>query len=691
MVCLMNLYATINNILKQKTEGNMWFKASLMPLYLQKTILTFGLKDLLPAFRLLTRRIMILYNSQVKRKNLRFVFTYLKEVFLVYQFNFLGHQYTPKVRVAVDSKGYPKIIPMIIRHSNENRVYSAVLTILGVHRVIPWWPKVDLTSIIAPHSGVSTTLSKSLLLKAKRNLLSLNPNSKYLKLPPIKGLTLMSAGPNGPVSMFSIIEDALAFWFYKGYTWNLIKWYLDHGGAKYALSLILIMILGYPYLFVNGFAKKYNLGKLSTVYDVAGKARVIGITNWWIQIALYPVHKATFSFLKNLPTDGTFNQHRPIRTMIDRGVTENIYSLDLTAATDRLPLDLQEHVLSLFIGESNSSMWRNLISIPFAYDGNLIKYSVGQPMGAYSSWSTMALTHHMIVQASSPTPTSEYAILGDDVVIHGKALSENYLNIMKTLGVEISESKTLISPTHCEFAKKIFDFATGNEISCLGPKLILTTVRTKAFSYMLIIESLNRGLISSMPDVVRMLNLFKIDIGFGLWSICKSIGIDKPYQLAGSFDQVNWLEVLPMSFTASQRYIVYNAISALWLTSQRKATALARESYSSVCVKDFLNPDMRKRLPIQGVLYSPLAYVSPGYWLILAKLSKLIQPKSILKGDGSWEHIMSIKSGLKDIDYYNPSPSIQDLKALDKLYKSFIKEVNLSFNDLRISPYDDFY
>jgi hypothetical protein len=77
------------------------------------------------------------------------------------------------------------------------------------------------------------------------------------------------------------------------------------------------------------------------------------MTNYWIQIALYPIHKAVFSFLGTLATDGTFNQHKPIHELIaaNKCFRRRFYSFDLSAATDRLPLQLQEQVLASFTNE----------------------------------------------------------------------------------------------------------------------------------------------------------------------------------------------------------------------------------------------------------------------------------------------------------------------------------------------------
>jgi len=36
------------------------------------------------------------------------------------------------------------------------------------------------------------------------------------------------------------------------------------------------------------------------------------MANWWLQIALKPLHRSIFRFLRTLETDGTFNQEAPI-------------------------------------------------------------------------------------------------------------------------------------------------------------------------------------------------------------------------------------------------------------------------------------------------------------------------------------------------------------------------------------------
>lgn len=118
------------------------------------------------------------------------------------------------------------------------------------------------------------------------------------------------------------------------------------------------------------------------MYNVAGKSRIIGITNYWIQIVLFPLHRGIFSLLEKFPTDGTFDQLKPL-SHLKHGSEYKSY--DLSAATDRLPLELQAQVISAWTSELTGSLWMDLIRFPLWSPIGMISYRVGQPMGAYSS------------------------------------------------------------------------------------------------------------------------------------------------------------------------------------------------------------------------------------------------------------------------------------------------------------------
>jgi len=102
-----------------------------------------------------------------------------------------------------------------------------------------------------------------------------------------------------------------------------------------------------------------------------------------------------------------------------------------------------------------------------------VLYGAGQPMGAYSSWPIMALTHHVIIQVSairagvsrvnSRYPFTGYILLGDDLRIDNDLVASEYKSLISTLGMPYSEAKTHSSKDGFEFAKRWF--YKGEEVS----------------------------------------------------------------------------------------------------------------------------------------------------------------------------------------------------------------------------------
>jgi hypothetical protein len=226
---------------------------------------------------------------------------------------------------------------------------------------------------------------------------------------------------------------------------------------------------------LEGWGPKGNLsglGKLAFLEEAAGKVRVVALVDVVTQSIFKPLHDFIFSILKRIPQDGTFDQNSPI-TLIQGLGRKDIFSYDLSAATDRLPLALQSALLGWLLGEKVARTWEALLvgreysfsnrtAEKYGLKVNHVKYAAGQPMGAYSSWAMLALTHHFCVQLAASRVYGVwcswfalYALLGDDIVIADKAVATQYLALMRSLGVEIQETKSLISNNGTfEFAKR---------------------------------------------------------------------------------------------------------------------------------------------------------------------------------------------------------------------------------------------
>jgi len=96
------------------------------------------------------------------------------------------------------------------------------------------------------------------------------------------------------------------------------------------------------------------LGKLALLNEAAGKVRVIAVVDPLTQWALRPLHKWLMAILSKIPQDGTFDQYQPIQrlnSLVRKSKDKFVGSADMSAATDRLPVSLQERLLSYKLGK----------------------------------------------------------------------------------------------------------------------------------------------------------------------------------------------------------------------------------------------------------------------------------------------------------------------------------------------------
>jgi hypothetical protein len=268
-----------------------------------------------------------------------------------------------------------------------------------------------------------------------------------------------------------------------------------------------------------------------------GKIRVFAMVNILTQTLMAPLHKWIFLRLRMIPTDGTFDQTAPIERLLKRFRKEGewVASYDLSAATDRLPLALQVRLLVPILGEKMAANWASLlVAEPYglpkvAKSYNLgidrVKYAVGQPMGALSSWALLALTHHALVQLAANEVYQRsgwflnYGILGDDVVIADRAVAQKYLAIMREIGVEISLAKSLVSNTSSlEFAKRTW--IKGQDVSPVSLAEMLVALRSLGALGELVNKNMKFGVIR-LSSVARFCgfgfrNLSRLPVVLGL-------------------------------------------------------------------------------------------------------------------------------------------------------------------------------
>jgi hypothetical protein len=221
--------------------------------------------------------------------------------------------------------------------------------------------------------------------------------------------------------------------------------------------------------------------RLAYLSDKAGKTRVMCIVSYWVQELLKPLHDAMFRWLRTNDQDATYNQTAAVEKIKNWSKGgKPLYSYDLTAATDRWPMIFQYEIIKVSFGSKWADAWKWSMSLePYcSVQRKLVKYEVGQPMGAYASWAALSMAHHLLVRWSAfltAQPLDEYVVLGDDIVIANSITAKKYYQLIQQLGVSISTGKSLVfhknKPNSAEFAKHLIK--EGVDLTPLSPNLLL--------------------------------------------------------------------------------------------------------------------------------------------------------------------------------------------------------------------------
>jgi len=398
--------------------------------------------------------------------------------------------------------GLPGIIPRGDRNLIRNRHIKTVqfwLTVFSLYRVIECEFKPKLSTITDAFTGDQVQSEKFLQFIDNSPFAnffkSLEGYEKWvtsIKLGQISPLVIHSASPTNSISWHGLLTDAyllrsnpelLAYFF------EYCKRSGSTGLWKSLLEAYQLVLLGAKHLKIDLYVPKGAdgrphgfvpcskgswsgfLGQLSFKEEAAGKLRIFAIVDSWTQSLLRPLHDSLFDLLKRIPNDGTFNQDESVARSMSKALKSNCsWSYDLTAATDRLPIIFQSALLDRIIPRKLGNSWAGLL-VCRDYSYNLknysgdigkVRYAVGQPMGALSSWAMLALTHHFLLQYSSFLVgkrgwNEDYEILGDDLVIFDPLLASKYLEVMKMIGMDINLSKSISSPStgSFEFAKRM--------------------------------------------------------------------------------------------------------------------------------------------------------------------------------------------------------------------------------------------
>lgn len=433
--------------------------------------------------------------------------------------------FDPLEFTASDKDGYPKILKNFKAHLIKDNLDSkrAVLTILQLYKLVESKGEPSLRGIAAPYAGES---HPEWLGDYERTLEKMFPSSERdLRISQLKPGYHVSGknGPNGP-ALSTVHIDRLAI----------------SGTSIESACQELALLTGFNQLHddlqtpsatanvVHKNGRSPCHSRIRIKYESGGKARPFAIVDFFSQSALKSIHAYCMNWLKNQPNDGTDSHDLAAQAV--KGWTSDpkseLFSYDLTEATNRWPLFLQWLVVKQMFGHEIADSWKTIISDRdfIVADGpETIRFNCGQPLGALSSWAVFAISHHALTRSaayrawkeSGPLrgrfiPSKEfdkYRIIGDDITIRSRPIAKIYRSFLNDLAVDISIIKSVLpeqikdgTPTG-ELAKRMFK--GGNEITPVPPDAVLIGMEPFGFSSLLEQSSMRGYRATESPYLVQ--------------------------------------------------------------------------------------------------------------------------------------------------------------------------------------------
>lgn len=410
-----------------------------------------------------------------------------------------GLTYNPIPFTKSDKEGFPKVLKPFKAHLDGSHASKrGALTVLQLFKLINCAGPHSTSSITDPYSGSTepdwlTTFD--LVLEEEF------PSSEQEeRLSQLKSALHLSAknGPNGPAIVTSPVDrEAIRGTNLEGAIEQLIQLtgnaYLDEVWDETR------EIPCEP----THYKRSMSHSRIRVKHEPGGKSRLFCICDWFSQSALLPIHNFLMDWLKSQPQDGTANHSDAaivLAKWTDGRFGTDLWSFDLTTATDRYPRFLEHRVISKVFGSEIADLWETVISDrEFDFEGGKVRFAAGQPLGALSSWAAFAVTHHIHIRTAARLcgKTALYRMIGDDIAIaRDRDIAQRYIGMMDDLSVPFSGDKSVLPEQMkghpvAELAKRVF--SNGFEITPVPPDAILEGVRTPMGLRNLIENCINRG------------------------------------------------------------------------------------------------------------------------------------------------------------------------------------------------------
>lgn len=261
----------------------------------------------------------------------------------------------------VDQYGLPKGMPYLKDLSSSRNGIRAALTLLTLTRAFTINEDPDISTITDKWSGSDTIteLELSVALRVLNVRRGIIPEWNFPH-------TSTKSGPSGQALLTSLHELTLL-------PHQLIADIQLLGGRSLSIHIdectegldILEFIrpknfkqkyftLAWWWRTLFGISKE-KIRRLSYFPDKEGKTRIIAVFDYWSQSCLRPLHNKVNTLLKRIHSDCTFDQNSFTEKTPTDLKGHSFHSIDLTAATDRMPITLQKRVIEHLFDSKDKS------------------------------------------------------------------------------------------------------------------------------------------------------------------------------------------------------------------------------------------------------------------------------------------------------------------------------------------------
>lgn len=464
-----------------------------------------------------------------------------------------GVQVDPLPFVRSNKKGVPLLLKEFLPYLNgTNDSRRAALTVLQLFKLIIVEPPYALTSITEPYRGQERPEWIDCFKSVINEVFPLHEQQTRISQLKTGFHISGSNGPNGPAVGNAFVDREVI----RGTNLEQSVKRLSQLTNFEALSDLMRTTEGNVCEFSHIKGRVPSHSRIRIKYEPGGKARPFAICDFFSQSSLKSIHSFTMKWLRSIDEDSSKEHSMAAKTVKEwtSDKDSKIWSYDLTSATDRFPVFLQEIVLEQMFGSDIKDCWKDIIlNRTFTGPKNEeVRFAVGQPLGALSSWSVFSITHHLILQTAANYGQQNfcwfksYRMIGDDIVIHNNTrVAERYKSILESLSVDISINKS-ITPEQCsdgivgEVAKRLFH--NGFEVTPLPPAAIVEAFENPIGLRNLIENSCERGYLrASSPYPVQSLGLRKAQwasLTFPVRNRCPQLnGVTSLFRVGNFYDE----------------------------------------------------------------------------------------------------------------------------------------------------------